>query len=224
APLRLEAVVDAAAHQACLEARIGAEHRRAAAEIRIEIFNLGRPRPGDRRFDAAAQCPAESGVVGAADAGDVGLDVAERRAAGDERQEAVEGITEAGARRAQPIVARFADRARARCTTANTGPVDVAFESEHGLAHLPVVANRAAGQTAGDVVAARRQGSGNIRTAEAAAAVDTDIKAGPIIGCLIDRRFGRHRMPALYVRRVCRTHDCQHGESTKARHYRTLHY
>jgi hypothetical protein len=60
--------------------------------------------------------------------------------------------------------------------------------------------------------------------AKAAAAVDADIEAGPAIRHLINRRLGRHGIPALHIRRVRRAHRRHHGERTKARQNQTLYH
>src|SRR6185437_8168948 len=145
---RSEAIVQAGANDVGVEVGARTEHRRAAAQIDVEIFGLDAPRAGDAVFEAAAEGPADFGIARPADAGDVGLDVAERGAAGHVRQEAAERVAEPPARGAQPVVARLTRRSGAGRAAADVAPVDVAFEAEHGLVHLPVIAERAADQTA----------------------------------------------------------------------------
>src|SRR5262249_56183360 len=67
------------------------------------------------------------------------------------------------------------------------GRVAVAFRAEHRLAELPVVADGAADEAARDVEAIQGVPLG---TAPAAAAVDTDVEAGPGV----DRIIGRPRL------------------------------
>lgn len=82
------------------------------------------------------------------------LDVAEGDTAGNVGQEAIKGITNAGASSTQPVVTGFA-----RCASASAGrsdptdvaPIGVALEPEDPLAQLSIVADRAAGQTARDI-------------------------------------------------------------------------
>jgi hypothetical protein len=60
-------------------------------------------------------------------------------------------------------------------------PVDVAFDAKHHVVHLIIITERAAHQPAGRVERARGKRRGVIRTSPAAAAVDADIEAGPVI-------------------------------------------
>src|SRR5674476_1424626 len=66
------------------------------------------------------------------------------------------------ARGAQPVVAGFAGGAGAGRAAVEIAPVDVAFQAEYDLAHLIIVAERAADQAARRVIAARRNGRGDI--------------------------------------------------------------
>src|SRR5436309_11419480 len=85
---RLEAIVDAATHDVRMEVYVGRQCAASArtvrvAEIDIEIFDLGGPRTGDGRFDAAAHRPARIGVGRAAEARYRRLDVADGETTGD---------------------------------------------------------------------------------------------------------------------------------------------
>src|ERR1035437_8683373 len=209
--MALEAVVDAGAHQIGGEAHVGgraAWHDAAAslAEIDIEIFDLGGPRSGDGRLKTAAAGPAGPGGGLAAERVRRRLDVAEGRAAGDVGHEAAEGIAEPATRGRQPRIAGFA-----RCTetgaaagaAADIAPGAVTLQAEHGLAHLVIITDGSADHGAGEIEAVRSVRVAPIRTAEAAAAVDADIEAGPIVRRLIDRRLGRHGGAARAVPGVC---------------------
>jgi hypothetical protein len=78
-----EVIVDSGAHDIGGQVRIRAGDRGAAAEIDIEIFELGTPRPIEVVFEAAAGAPASLGLAGATERRDRVLDVAEGAAAGD---------------------------------------------------------------------------------------------------------------------------------------------
>src|SRR5665811_1230047 len=157
----------------------------------------------------------------------VRIDVAEGRAAGDVGHEAAEGIAETAPRGRQPRIAGFA-----RCTetgaaagaAADIAPVAVTLEAEHGLAHLVIITDGAADDGAGEVVAVRSERVAPIRMAKAAAAVDADIEAGPVVRRLIHRRLSRHGLPARHVRGARRPRHRHHGERTKARQNQTLHH
>jgi asparagine synthase (glutamine-hydrolysing) len=105
-----EAVVETGANDVGLERRIrsGQADAAAAAEIDIEIFELGGPRSGNRGFDAATPGPAGLGRGRVGEASQRRLDVAEGRAAGHVRQETVERIADAAARGGEPVVTRSA--------------------------------------------------------------------------------------------------------------------
>lgn len=60
---RLESIVQAGVHNIAAEACVGAGDRSAAAEVNIKIFELRRPRAGQRRLDAAADYPAGFGGI-----------------------------------------------------------------------------------------------------------------------------------------------------------------
>src|SRR5665647_2212461 len=144
---RLEAVVQAGAHGVGLEARVRTKRRAVAAEIDVEVFDLGGPRTGKRRFEAATEGVAGLGVARLASAGDRVLHAANGKTAGDIGHEAIEGITDTAARGAEPVVAGFAVQADAAGRAAtNVRPVEVAFETEHGLVDLIVVTDGAADQ------------------------------------------------------------------------------
>src|SRR5262249_5129687 len=109
-------------------------------------------------------------------------------AAGAGRREAVEGQAEPPARGGEPLVAGLAaSRAQHGGRAFDARPVDVAFRADHRLAELPVVADGAADEAARDVEAIHGVPLG---TAPAAAAVDTDLEAGPGV----DRIVGRSRL------------------------------
>src|SRR5450759_2205243 len=179
---RSEPVIETRAHDVGAEARVGPGDRAAVAEIDIDVFGLGGPRSSNRRFEAAADGPAHFGVARVADAGDRRLDVAEGCAAGHVGHEAIEGIAETAAHGAEIIVARLAAGSQAGRAAAEIGPIEITLDAEHRLAHLPVVTERAADQAAGGIERAGRERCGEIRFAPAAAAVDTDVEAGPVVG------------------------------------------
>src|SRR5580704_4273084 len=193
-PRRSESVVDAGAHEVGGERHV-VGHQGAAsdaaiqlAEVDVEIFGLGGPVAGDGEFEARTHRPAGIGGVGAGEARGRSADIAERGAAGDEGHEAVGGVTEPAAHGREPMVAGLAaERAEGVGGAVAVGPVDVAFEADDALAELIVVANGAADEAAGGVEAAT--GRIPLRTAEAAAAVDADVEASPVIDLHGNRSF-----------------------------------
>src|SRR5262249_16006107 len=84
-------------------------------------------------------------------------------------------------------------------------PGGVALEAEHEARHLPVVANRATGKAAPDVVAVCVAEAGGridvIAEADRPAGIEADIEAGPIIEW-DDRRRRFHRQ-------ISRPNDCR---------------
>ena len=90
----------------CRCTRTGAD----LAEVVIEAFDAHRPVAGERMFDAAAGDPADLGLVdgqcdrwpGASLSNQLGLDAAERRAAGDVEQRRAHRDAEAPANRREP--------------------------------------------------------------------------------------------------------------------------
>src|SRR5512137_522830 len=97
-----------------------------------------------RGFDTTACSPACSGVVCASKSGSRRLDITHRNAAGYVRQEPIESVAEAAARSAKPVIAGLASgngNSATHGAAADAAPVDVALETEHGLSHLPIVAN-----------------------------------------------------------------------------------
>src|SRR5262249_49506426 len=156
-----------------------------AAEIDIEIFDLGCPVERERGFESGADRPA--GIVAArrGEARVRGLDIAECGPARAVRHEPIRGITEAAAHRGEPGVARrAAGRTQIIGRAADAGPVDVTFDTGDDLAELIIVAGGAADDPAADVAAAGRI---PVRTAEPAAAVDADVKSGPLVDGSITR-------------------------------------
>src|ERR1043166_840812 len=115
--LASEAEIDAAAHQVVVEAHIVGRRAAAvhvaveAAEIDVEIFDLGAPVAGERVLDAASGGPADLRVGLTGESGRRRLDVAERGTAGHVRQEIAERIADAAARGAEPVVLHAAARA-----------------------------------------------------------------------------------------------------------------
>src|SRR4030081_381777 len=165
-----------------------------AAEVVVEIFDLGGPIAGDRKLDAGAGGPADLRVGRAAEARMRRRHVAEGGAAGDVGHPAIERIAQAAARGAEPgVLAAAAADASPVGGPLDVGPVDVALQADHPGAELPVVADRAADHAARRVEAA---GAVPARAAPGAAAVDTDVKAGPVVvGRRIDWRPDRHLLP-----------------------------
>ena len=151
---------------------------------------------------------------------------ADGETAGDVRHDAIERIADAAASGTEPVVAGFATRgARRRVgAAADVAPVDVAFEAEHHLVHLPIIADGTAENRARGIEAAGAGRTAPIRRAPAAAAVDTDIQAGPVVGH-VDGRLHRHGLlTARDVRRIRRTHHRHHGKCADARQNQTLHH
>src|SRR5262249_42411322 len=96
----------------------------------------------------------------------------------------------------EPGVAGLATRRAERKRVAlDAAPVDVAFETEDESAGLPVVAGGRAQKAARDIEAAGRIPG---RRAEAAAAIEAEIEAAPVIDRCIERRSG-HRITGREV-------------------------
>src|SRR5205823_13976147 len=125
--------------------------------------------------------PAGIGARRADEAGAVGFDIADREAAGEVRQETIEGIADTAAHSAEPVILGLAVQPAAGGAGLDVGPVDVAFEAEHPRAAgaLPVVAGGAADHAARRAIADGKAVPAGI--AEAAAAVDAQVKTGPVV-------------------------------------------
>src|SRR5262249_50254034 len=183
--LRSELIVHAGAEEIRVKCDVvGDRHAVAiepaieAAEIDIKIFDLGRPVERERGFESGADRPAGIVAAGRCEARDRGLDIAECGAAGDVRHEQIRGITEAAAHRGEPGIARrAAGRTQIIGRAADARPIDVTFDTGDDLAELIIVAGSAADDPAAHVAAGRIP----VRTAEPAAAVDADVKSGPIV-------------------------------------------
>src|SRR5262245_30255085 len=158
------------------------------AEIDVKIFGLQAHIADEADFEAGAHGPA--GVADAAARQDRhgGVDIAEREPAGDVRQEAVEGQAEPPARGGEPLVAGLAaPRAQHGGRAFDARLVDVAFRADYRLAELPIIADGAADEAARHV---ERIQAVPLGATPAAAAVDTDVEAGPGV----DRIIGRPRL------------------------------
>src|SRR5712691_5669841 len=179
--LRSEPHVRAGAKQVGVERHVAGRHE-GAIEAAVEVAEL----------EAGADRPARRGDAAGREARQGGIDVADREAAGEIRQEPVQGIAEAAAHGRQPVVARrAAGRAQSRRRSPDVGPVDVALDAERGLAELPIVADGAADQPARHV---EPVDAVPLRAAPAAAAVDAEIEAGPAVARIVERRLvaGQH--------------------------------
>src|ERR1041384_4582700 len=128
-----KAIVETGPHDISLEFCVGASDGAAAAEIDVEIFDLGAPRTIEGVFEAAADGPAGLGVAGAADAADVVLDVADGKTAGHVRHEAVNCVAKPAAHGAEPGILGFAGQAATGAAAFDPTGVDVAFDAEHDL-------------------------------------------------------------------------------------------
>ena len=107
------------------------------------------------------------------------------RPAGDVGQEPVEGVAETAAHGGEPLVAGLATgRAQHVRGAFDARPVDVAFGADHDLANLPVVTDGAADQAAGDIELGDPIPLG---MTPAAAAIDADIEAGPVVDRIVSR-------------------------------------
>src|SRR5581483_12138094 len=154
-------------------------------EVDVEILELGGPRPTDGELEPAAGGPAGIGGVLAGKARHRGLEIAESGAAGHVRHEAVDGVADAAAHGGEPVVAERAGAAgadAARGAAAIVGPVDVAFEAEHQLVNLVIVAEGAAHHPPITICALCAEHVAKRRASEIAAAVDADIEARPVVG------------------------------------------
>src|SRR5262249_46759845 len=158
------------------------------AEIDVEIFGLQAHIADDADFEPGADGPAGVADAAARQARPVRVDVANREPAGEVRQEPVEGVAQPPAHGGEPLVAGLAaGRAQHRRGVSYSRPVAVALGADQGLAELPVVADGAADEAARYVEAIKTVPLG---IAPAAAAVDTDVEAGPSV----DRIVGRPRL------------------------------
>src|SRR5262245_13268834 len=98
------------------------------AKIDIEILGLCGPGSEQPDFETGADSPAGIGVILADVAWQVRMDVADCQAAGHIGQEAVEGVADATAYRAEPGIAGLAARrAERKRMSLDVGPVDIAF-------------------------------------------------------------------------------------------------
>jgi hypothetical protein len=153
-----------------------------AAEVDTQIFRLGGPVAGQRQFHAATQRPAGIGRGAAGEARHGRANVADCEASGRIRHHPVERIADAPAHGRKPGFAggAAAGTSGAGAGAIEAGPIKVAFEAEHEVAELAVVAEGAAGLAAID--AETGVGRAPIGTAPAAAAINAEIKAAPVIG------------------------------------------
>ena len=183
-----------------------------AAEIDIEIFELGGPVAGDGEFHAAAERPAGAGAARFRQRIEVRADLAEGKTAGEIRHEAVAGEAEAPARGAEPRIFRDAAGARAGRGRAAVvvRPAEIGFQAPDPDAVLHVEADGAADQPAGGVEIG---GAGRpLRVAPDAAAIDAEIDAAPVEGGNGDRR--RHRR---HARRQIGGEGCERGRGERRR-------
>src|SRR5262245_15363396 len=150
----VEAPAQAAANDVGLEVDAVARHERARAEIDEKVFRLAANARRKGIFDARAQGPARLGIGAAQDRdrrGDGTSDVADRRTAGDVRQEAIEREANPPAHRSEPLQIAVVVHSRDRAATAaNPVPVEVPFKAPDQGADLIVEAERTTEQTAAD--------------------------------------------------------------------------
>jgi hypothetical protein len=118
------------------------------AEIDIEILGLDRPIRREGVFRAAAHGPAGARVVLGGEAGDIRFHVAKGGAGRHIGHETVDRVAEAPTHGAEPIALRFADAGDAGSTTLDALPIEIAFDAEHRLAELIIVAEGAADEAA----------------------------------------------------------------------------
>ena len=193
------------------------------AEVDVEIFGLRRPVAGDGELETAADGPADVGFLIAAEAGLAGADVAEGGTTCDVGHEPVEGVADATADGAEPGVLGLAQCRQAACEVGRAvdiGPVEVAFEAEHPVGDLPIVADGAADHPTVDV---ERAGRVPARLAPGAAAVDADVEAGPVVDRGVDRdRPLRDRLVA--ARQIGRTGGSSQSQDADARKNYAFHF
>ena len=177
---------------------------------------LARPAAGDRELDTGAHCPAGIGRAGADKRRRGGVDVAERDAAGHVGHEPVGSVTDASAHGGKPGVAgRAAERAGDRGAGApDVAPIDVALGAEHRLADLVIVADGAADEAAGKI---ERPDRSPARLAEAAAAVQSDIKSCPAVRSVSWRRLVVGRRSGREIGRRRRTRK-RHQAGARKKH------
>src|SRR5262245_32894776 len=203
APFASEPDVEASTEDVGIERRVTGRHEAAietaveVAEIDIEVLGLHADVADHADLESDAEGPAGTAVAAAGQARPGRIDVASGEAAGDVGHEAVEGVAEAAARGDEPLVARLAAGGAQHVRRAlDPRPVDVAFGAEHDLVDLPVVADGAADEAAGDV---ELVDAVPLRRAPTAAAVDAEIEAGPVVDRGVVGRRRRRRPVARNV-------------------------
>src|SRR6185437_11431342 len=215
-------------------------HRRAVAEVDIEVFSLRAPVIHERPLQSTANRPATvilrsakrsdrpSGGSGACSTEDA---MPKGPATGHISEPVVLRVTDAATNSAEPFkLVRVGG-----CQTRNdessdnrgdnvrsigflTRPLKICFEAEDPLIDLPVVAELATAdksiQTIGVREYCRAGGGGDqviVLMSPAAAGIETDIKAGPIVS---DRKR-RYRRLRGHIRRTRRAHESEPGNRYK---------
>src|SRR6185437_990616 len=215
-------------------------HRRAVAKVDVEVFGLHTPAIHECPFQSATERPAAVILRSAKrsdrpsrSSGTCATNAAMPKgpATGHISEPVVLRVTDAAANSAEPFkLVRVGG-----CQTRDDGssdnrrdnersigflarPLKICFEAEDPLIDLPVVAELATAdksiQTIGVREYCRASGGGDqviVLMSPAAAGVETDIKAGPIVS---DRKR-RHRCLRGHIRRPRRTHESEPGNRRK---------
>src|SRR5262245_1511646 len=194
APFASEPDVEASTEEVGVERRVAGRRETAIetaieiAEIDIKVLGLHAHIADHADLEPDAEGPAGVAVAAAGQSRPRRADIPGRETAGDVGHEAVEGVAEAAAGGDEPLVARLAAGGTQHVRRAlDSRPVDVAFGAQHDLVDLPVVADGAADEAAGDVEVVDAV---PLRRAPAAATVDAEIEAGPVVdrGVILGRR------------------------------------
>src|ERR1700686_5402887 len=146
------------------------------------------------------------------------LEFAIRPAAGEEQHQAVDRNTASPAKRGTPAKLGRVDRAKrlGRVVALEAGPERVAFNAEHDVAALPVVAGFTAAESPPGLVVDGEVGETGgaervveVVVAEAAAAEHADIETGPVVHW---RRQRRSLGVDGQIGAESRRHQAQHTE------------
>src|SRR5882724_11012388 len=165
--------------------------RHVVAQIDVEVFDLCRPVRREAVLQAAADGPTRMRVVAAIKPRIEGADVAPGETTGPVQEHVVPGISNPATRGTESVDLRAAGGAASDAAGSqqgapgralDVGPGVIAFDTEHPIAGLPIVADRAADQSAVDIErAVRATRESMLARAPSATAGDTDIEASPVV-------------------------------------------
>src|SRR4029079_1849670 len=149
------------------------------AEIEVKVLGLDAHIAHNAGLDTGTHGPAHLGIAARGKDGCGRIDIADREPCRQVRQKTVERVSRPAAYGRHPVIAGAAsERAIHDSGAFDAGPVDVAFGAHDHLSELPVVADRAADEAAGNI---ELVDAVPLRLAPAPAAVDAQIKPGPVV-------------------------------------------